>query len=175
MDQTMIPEVVNGYNVYDTNSNRLVGISGEIPLPNFEALTATMSGAGLLGEIDDPVVGQFKSSEMEIPFRSLASSAFELMDTNIPLSLTIRGSEQGTNKSTAETAMTQIRIVVRGKFKSFEGGKMKIGEGTESKVKIEAWYILYEIGGRKMLELDKFNSVYIVNGKDMLADVNKFC
>lgn len=175
MDSTIVPEVVNGYNVYDTNSNALIGISGEIPLPNFEALTATMSGAGILGEIEDPVIGQFKSTEMEIPFRSLYSSSFELMDTNQPLSLTIRGSEQGTDRNTGATVMTQVRIVVRGKFKSFEGGKLKIGEGTDSKVKNETWYILIEIGGKKMLELDKFNSVYAVNGKDMLADVNKYC
>lgn len=175
MDGNIVPEVINNYNVYDTNSNRLIGISGEIPLPNFEALTATMSGAGIIGEIDDPVVGQFKSTEMEIPFRSLNSSVFELMDTNQPLSLTIRGSEQGTDKSTAGTVMTQVRIVVKGKFKGFEGGKLKIGEGTDSKSKNELWYILYEIGGKTMLELDKFNSVYKVNGKDMLAEVNKYC
>lgn len=175
MDKNVIPEVVNGYNVYDNNAQALVGISGEIPLPNFEALTATMSGAGLLGEIDDPVVGQFKSSELEVPFRSLCSSVFELMDTNTPLSLTIRGAEQGTNSKEGSTAMTQVRIVIKGKFKGLDGGKMKIGEGTESKVKLEAWYILYEIGGKKMLELDKFNSVYVVNGKDMLEQVNKYC
>lgn len=175
MDKVIIPEVVNGYNVYNNLAQALIGISGEIPLPDFEALTATMSGAGLLGEIDDPVVGQFKSSELEIPFRTLYSSCFELMDTNTPLSLTIRGSEQGTDSKTGSTVMTQIRIVVKGKFKGLSGGKLKIGEGTESKVKLETWYILYEIGGKKMLELDKFNSVYVVNGKDMLEQVNKYC
>lgn len=175
MNRSVIPEVVNGYNVYDDLAQALIGISGEIPLPDFEALTATMSGAGLLGEIDDPVIGQFKSSEMEIPFRSLYSSAFDLMDTNTPLSLTIRGSEQGTNSKEGSTVMTQVRIVVKGKFKGLSGGKMKIGEGVECKVKMEAWYIMYEIGGEKKLELDKFNSVYNVNGKDMLAEVNKYC
>ena len=175
MNSTIVPEVINDYNVYNTNSDVLVGISGEIPLPNFAALTATMSGAGIGGEIEDPVIGKFKSTEMEIPFRSLYSSQFELMDTNQPLALTIRGAEQGTDKITSASVMTQVRIVIRGKFKEFEGGKMKSGESTDSKVKLELWYILIEIGGKKMLELDKFNSVYVVNGKDMLADVNKYC
>ncbi len=171
----IIPEVINNYNVYDSNSNALVGISGEIPLPNFEALTSTMSGAGMLGEIENPVIGQFKSTDIEIPFRTLYESVFKLMDTRTPLSLTIRGSEQSTSTSTGATVMTSIRIVVRGKFKAFEGGKMKIGEGTESKIKLESWYILFEIDGKKMLELDKFNPTYVVDGQDMLADVNKYC
>ena len=174
-NKNIIPEVINKYNVYDNDANALVGISGEISLPDFETLTATMSGAGILGEIEDPVDGQFKSSEIEIPFRSLFGSAFDLMDTNTPLSLTIRGSEQGTDKTSMKSVKIQVRIVVKGKFKGFSGGKMKIGEGVECKVKMEAWYILYEIGGEKKLELDKFNSVYVVNGKDMLSEVNKFC
>lgn len=175
MDNNIIPEVVNGYNVYGVDASKLVGISGEIPIPNFDAITAAMSGAGLLGEIEDPVIGQFKSSEVTVPFRTLYGSTFDLMDTNEPLSLTIRGAEQGTDSNTGKTVMTQIRIVFKGKFKGLEGGKLKIGEQTDTKVKMEVWYMLFEIGGKKMLELDKFNSVYIVKGKDMLADVNKFC
>lgn len=175
MDTNIIPEVISNYNVYDNDANALVGISGEIPLPNFEALTTTMSGAGLLGEIEDPVVGQFKSMDTEVPFRTLHTDMFELMNTGTPLSITIRGSEQSTASDTGATVQTQIRVVMKGKFKSFTGGKMKIGEGTDSKVKMELWYILIEINGKTMLELDKFNPVYIVNGKDMLAEINKFC
>ena len=42
-------------------------------------------------------------------------------------------------------------------------------------MKAELWYILIEVGGKKLLELDKLNSVYVVDGVDMLAEVNKFC
>ncbi len=170
-----IPEVINGYNVYLNDAQRLIGISDEIPLPNFEAITATISGAGLLGEIEDPVIGQFKSTETEIPFRALYDSTFMLMQTNTPLQLTIRGSEQNKDSETGATSLMPIRVVMRGTFKSFEGGKMKIANPTDSKVKMELVYILIEVNGQTMLELDKLNSTYIVRGQDMLKEVNRFC
>lgn len=46
-----IPERVVNYNVYD-DTEKLVGISGEIALPNFEAMTETISGAGIAGEYE---------------------------------------------------------------------------------------------------------------------------
>ena len=52
---------------------------------------------------------------------------------------------------------------------------MKVAEETDTKVKAELWYILIEVGGKTLLELDKLNSVYVVDGVDMLAEVNKYC
>ena len=48
----VIPEVLNHYNVYNDRAKKLIGISGEIELPELEALTDTIEGAGVLGEID---------------------------------------------------------------------------------------------------------------------------
>lgn len=43
-----IPEKINNYNIY--MDGRLMGCSGEVTLPDFEAMTETISGPGLLGE-----------------------------------------------------------------------------------------------------------------------------
>lgn len=170
-----IPEVINKYNVYGGDKEeKFVGISGEITLPSFDMTTHTMTGAGILGEIENPVVGQFKSTDMEIPFRMISDQAFSLMRTDQPMKLTIRGAQQHTTEN-GGTGYTQVRVVIRGKCKGFEGGKMKIAEETDTKVKAELWYILIEVGGKTLLELDKMNSVYVVDGVDMLAEVNKFC
>lgn len=171
-----IPEVINNYNVYGGDTEeKFVGISGEITLPTFDMTTHTMTGAGILGEIENPVVGQFKSTDMEIPFRMICEDAFSLMRSDTPMKLTIRGSQQYTDAETGATAYTQVRVVIRGKCKGFEGGKMKVAEETDTKVKAELWYILIEVGGKTLLELDKLNSVYVVDGVDMLAEVNKYC
>ena len=49
----IIPEVLNHYNVYDDRANKLIGVSGEIELPELEALNDTVEGAGVLGEIEE--------------------------------------------------------------------------------------------------------------------------
>ena len=71
-----IPSKINNYNVYNV-AERLIGVGDEVPLPDFEALADTISGAGILGELDDPTVGHFSNMEMEIPFRVIDQEAAE--------------------------------------------------------------------------------------------------
>lgn len=44
-----IPEVINDFNLY-LSGNKLGGMTGEVALPDFEAMTSTTSGNGILGE-----------------------------------------------------------------------------------------------------------------------------
>ena len=42
----------------------------------------------------------------------------------------------------------------------------------DAEVTLELTYILIEVDGKSLLEIDKLNSVYKVNGEDMLAEIN---
>jgi len=163
---------VNAYNVY-LDGNKLVGISDEVTLPDFEALTETLSGAGILGEIDEPLLGHFKASEMEIPFRTLNEHMFRLASMSKALNLTLRASTQTIDTGNINTGAMPSRIVIKGKNKAITGGKLKQGEGTGSSIKVEITYILIEVDGVKMFELDKLNFVYKVKGVDLLAAIRK--
>ncbi len=164
-----IPEKINAFNVYK-QGNKLVGLSDEIKLPDFESLTETISGAGILGEIDSPTVGLFSGMEMEIPFRQLTKSIADLMNPLKGVDLTLRGSSQVTD-SAGNVSFEGIRVVVRGRNKSLTGGKFKQGAGTGSSVKLELTYCKIEIAGKDIIELDKLNCVYKVNGVDILSKV----
>lgn len=163
---------INAYNVY-LDGKKLVGISDEVTLPDFEALTETLSGAGILGEIDEPLLGHFKASEMEIPFRTLNEYMFRLASMSKALNLTLRASTQTIDTGNINTGAMPSRIVVKGKNKAITGGKLKQGEGTGSSIKVEITYILIEVNGAKKFELDKLNFVYKVNGVDLLAAIRK--
>ena len=157
------------------DNTKLVGISDEVTLPDFESLTETLSGPGILGEVDDPTVGHFKSMEMEIPFRTMDKDLFVLSDDISSVTLTLRGSIQYTVNDSGATAFKPMRVVVRGKNKGITGGKMKQGTGTGSSIKLEVLYILIEIGGVTEIELDKLNFIYKVHDKDLLQKVRKMC
>ncbi len=169
-----IPSKINMFNVYK-DGTQLVGISDEVTLPDFESLTSTISGPGILGEIDDPAIGQFGSMEMEIPFRTMDKDLFILSDDISSVDVTLRGAIQYTVNTTGATTEKGMRVVVRGKNKGLTGGKMKQGEGTGSSIKLELLYILIEIGGVTEIELDKLNSVYKIHGKDLLKKIRKLC
>mgnify|MGYP000066806832 CR=1 FL=1 len=169
-----IPEKINAFNVYKSGT-LLVGLSDEVTLPDFEAITETLSGPGILGELESVAIGQFSSMEIEIPFRQVDEPMFTLVDQSTAVDLTLRGSIQFTDGSTGATDFKPMRVVVRGKNKTVTGGKVKQGTGTASAVKLEISYILIEIDSKPKIELDKLNFVYKVNGVDLLAKVRKMC
>ena len=99
----VIPEVLNHYNVYNDKAKKLIGISGEIELGELEALTDTLEGAGVLGEIEDAVTGQFASIKIKIPFSVLYEDMFSIIDTTTPPQLTLRASMQCMDPTTGAT------------------------------------------------------------------------
>ena len=56
-------------------------------------------------------------------------------------------------------------------LKSFELGTLKRGGKGEPKIVRELYYIKITIGGEEMIELDKFNMVWKINGVDRLQKV----
>lgn len=169
-----IPTKINKYNVYNEQGNRLLGMGDELPLPDFEASSETVSGAGILGEIDDPTVGYFTNQEMEIPFRVLDQEAVDMLDMTKAVKLTIRGAYQTTN-SEGDIEFSQVRVVVRGRSKKLTPGKLKAGNPMESGVTLSILYILIEVDGEQMVELDKLNEVFKIRGVDVLAAIKELC
>ncbi len=165
---------INAYNVYN-DGTKLVGVSDEVTLPDFEGLTETLRGPGILGEIDEPLLGRFGAREIEIPFRTLSNEMFGLLAAGAAVNLTLRMSTQAIEESTLATDFMPSRIVIKGKSKGFTGGSVKQGQGTGSSVKVEIVYFLVEVNSKKKFELDKLNFVYKVNGTDMLAKVRNQC
>ena len=167
-----IPEKINMFNVYQ-DGNKLIGISEEVTLPDFESLTETISGPGILGEIDSPTVGHFGSMEMEIPYRTI-DCATDLVTTSGVVDITLRASEQSTT-GTGEVKFKSMRVTVRGKIKKFSAGSLKQGSAMGSSVTIEVLYILIFVDGKTAIELDKLNCIYKVNGIDLLEEVRNQC
>lgn len=166
------PTLINNFNVYDASgTNQIVGTTGEITLPTLDAKTSTVTGAGINGEIEEAVVGQFGSIKIEIPFRTISTEMFALMKTNTQTGITLRGAIQGLDTETAQATFTQMSVVVKGKVTSTKPGKVKQGEQMDSSITLELTYIKIECDGTVGLELDKLNNVYIVDGEDMLAEI----
>ena len=168
-----IPSKINMFNVYRDGSV-LVGLSDEVTLPDFEAVSESISGPGILGEIDDPAIGHFGSQEMEIPFRTFTDDLFALMVPGNSVNLTLRGSIQATS-SGGGVSYVGMRVIVRGRCKSFTGGSVKQGAAMGSSLKLELTYIKIDLDGKSRVELDKLNSVYKLNGADVLAKVRALC
>ena len=126
-----IPSKINSFNIYK-DGTRLVGISDEVTLPDFESLTETLSGPGILGEIDDPTLGHFQSMKMEIPFRTMDKDLFVLSDDISSVTITLRGAVQYTENETGATVFKPMRIVVRGRIRDLQAEKQNRGVGRQA-------------------------------------------
>lgn len=166
----MIHEKLHSYNVYRGGSV-LVGTADDIELPGFEYLSETISGHGIMGEIEDPTIGLTGPIELELKFRTL----YEDISLNPKKSqtYTIRGTQQGRDLE-GNIRFSGIKAVVKGRPKGFEGGTLKKGSPIEPSVKLELTYYKLEVNGEELFEIDKLNGIFRVDGEDIMADINKY-
>ena len=166
----MVPELINNYNVYLTS--KLVGVSGELELPELEQMTETIEqAAGVGGEIEVPATGHFNSSKMTIPFAILHEDLLKFAHTGKVLDITLRAAEQFTDRTTGATANKGVVISIRGKCTKIAPGTMKRGGKGEAELEVEWTYIKIAIDGTDRLMIDKLNFKYEVNGVDILAGI----
>ncbi len=164
----MVPEKLINFRVYQDGDD-LIGIS-DVTLPKLEAVTETVKGAGIAGEIDSPTLGHFGSMEVELNWRTLLKSNIVLAKPT-GVNLELRGAVQLNDSATGNLNTSPVRVVVRGMPKSTDLGKMEMGSTTDTKNTIEVTYIKITVDGETVLELDKYNYICNIDGTDYLTEV----
>jgi P2 family phage contractile tail tube protein len=166
---TAIPEKIINFNMY-TDGEKRYGITGEIKLPSLEAITETISGAGIAGEFESATPGHYKSMQVEVPHRIIDQEAFKLANYDLS-NLTLRGSMQLYDSGAGKLVTKPLKIVMRGMLKNFDLGSIGVGKPTETTPVLEVLYIKIDAGGENLLEFDKLNFICKINGVDVLADI----
>ena len=165
-----LPEVLNDFNLYG-EGEKLIGQDAEITLPELTMITDTLTGSGVLGEYEDPVTGQFENATMGIKWTCLNRDYFKLLDTTKPLQLTLRGSLQCLDTDTGYTDYYPVKVLVRGKANKINLGKAEKGKKMESDTEINILYVKVQVDKETLLELDKLNFKFVLNGEDKLEKI----
>lgn len=168
MTNTKISEKLINFSVY-RNGSEWLG-TADVELPSLEALTETVSGAGIAGEIDSPTLGHFGSMSTTINWRTLDKPQFNLA-APITQALDFRGAQQVYDKTTGVQRSVGVRVSIRGLPKTTGLGTLAPNATVGGTNEIEVTYIKVFIDGAEVLELDKFNYIYRVNGTDYLAEI----
>lgn len=165
-----VPEKLINFRVYQNGSD-LIGIA-DVTLPNLEAMTETVKGAGIAGEIDSPVLGHYSSMELELNWRTLEKPNVILASPK-GVQLDLRAAQQVYDSSAGAYVVRPVKIVVSGVPKNTEPGKLDVGTTSDTKNTIEVNYIKITIDGEDVLEVDKFNYICNIGGTDYLAEVRE--
>lgn len=173
----LIPEIINNFALYKgevRKENKFLGVTGEVVMPDLQNMTETISGAGILGEIEAANPGHYSNIDMEIPFIGLCNDVLQFSETETT-NLTMRMVQQSTVKDSREKSYKGLVVSVGGTRKALKIGTVKIGGQMGSSVTLAVNYIKIATDECTLFELDKYNETYVLNGKDQLKKITDLC
>ena len=166
-----IPDKLINAKIYYGGSTELFGVANA-ELPSLEYITESLSGLGIAGELETPVIGHFKSLPFKFNWNVPNKQAIVLL-ASITHHLEIYGSIQHHDSGSGELVPEPVKVVLRGMPKKVGTGKVEPAKKMESETELECSYIKMWLGGEEVLEIDKFNFVCRIMGQDMLEQVRK--
>lgn len=163
-----VPERLINFRVYNGN-NAFLG-TAEVELPELEAMSDTVSGAGIAGEVESPVLGHYGSMTLTLSWNTIEKAAMELCKPKAH-KLEIRGSQQVYDASAGEYKTVAIRVTTRATPKTVSLGTFAPGETTDTEQEFEVTYLKVYVDGEAQVEIDKYNNIAKFGDEDFLASV----
>ena len=165
-----VPERLIGFKVYNEDYD-LLGIA-TIELPTLESMSETVAGAGILGEIEHPTLGNYASMTTSFTWNTITKRAMMLAAPG-PHKIEARGSQQIFNASENKFETEAIRCVMDVTPKSTGLGTLETNATTDTEQEFEVSRLVLYVGKQEMVKIDKFNYEVAFGGKDILASVRK--
>jgi len=165
-----VPEKLINFRVYE-DGNDLLGVA-DLELPSLEAMTETVKGAGIAGEVESPVLGHFGSMTCTINWRTIVRPIVHLAEPRVH-NLDFRGASQVYNAATGEYRVQSVRVSTRALPKKTQLGKLDVGANADASNEFEVVYLKVTIDGKKLVEIDKYNYICYINGTDYLKKVRQ--
>lgn len=165
----MIPDKNLAFRIYGSEDKVLKGVA-TLDLPSITMVSNTLKGGGIAGEIDSPALGQVQSMELGINWQNLCDDSVRTMKGTVQ-KFTCYVARQEYDETDGELSKSGIKIAVRGHCKSFEPGNIEQGSGSDGSSKFELTYLKIYNDSTVMIEIDKLNYKFVVDGQDQLAEV----
>jgi P2 family phage contractile tail tube protein len=168
----LIPERLSNFRCYaGKTSLEQFGLS-DIELPKFESLTENIAGAGIAGEYESVVLGHFKSMVVKLKWLAVNAAGVLLLQPVVQ-DFDFRGSVQMQDTSLRALVTKPVRVTCSGQVKGMSLGKFEPGKRMDNDVDIEVGAISVFVDDIALVELDKFNMIFKVNGFDYLRSVRQ--
>lgn len=165
-----IPERLINFRVYLDGSD-LLGVAS-VELPSLESMSDTVSGAGIAGEVESPILGHFGSMTVTLTWRTINGDLTKLAAQKTH-ALDLRGSQQIYDASLGKYTTQAVKVTLRGVPKNTTLGSFEVGATTDSETELEVSYLKLDVDGKTKVEIDKYNFISKFGDEDALASVRK--
>ena len=163
-------ESVINFAVYE-DSVEYVGVAG-VTLPNLAAIVQTLSGAGIAGNVEVPVLGHYDVMSLTLNLRTTTEHSVRLSEPRRH-NIDLRMAQQIEDTVAGEVKVQSIKHVLVVVPKTDTGGTVAPAAPTNGSGEYSVRYWATYIDGAKVREIDPLNFICVVNGVDYLADVRK--
>ena len=164
------PDRLINFNVF-LDGYLCLGIA-DVELPTLTPLTEMLSGAGIMGEIESPILGMFESMETSINWRTITSYALKLAAPGTH-NLEFRAAQQIMDTATGKPTPEGVRVAMKVMNKETGLGSFEPNSTTDTEQTFEVTYFKLFVEDKEMIELDKTNGVCKFEGVDYLAEYRK--
>lgn len=165
-----VDEGVINYRIYEDGTEFLGTAS--VTLPEIAFKSITVSGSGIAGDVDSPILGHMEAMTLTINWRSLERAAYHLSEMRDHM-LDIRVAQQNKHSGSADMIVVPTKHIVVGRPKTLSPGEVKPASEMGTSLQLSLSYYATYIKNRKMTEIDPYNFVCIINGVDYLAETNR--
>ena len=167
---SVVPEKGLNFSVY-ADGGELLGVA-EAKFPNGEFMTTEIKGAGIAGVIDSPGMGHMQSITAELTWRTTTKEWANLLSP-VGHVLDMYADHLSFDSGLGVYKHSQIHAFMRAVPKSWDAGKLVVSESTETKTTHEIYYLKIDIDGVNVLEIDKYDFIYRVNGVNYLEQTRR--
>lgn len=141
-------------------------------LPDLSSLTQSISGAGISGNIEVPVIGQYEAMTLGLAFRTPTKQAIKLAEPRRH-QIDLRAAIQDEDPVAGQIVVRNVKHIFVVIPKNTTGGTLSPANPTDGSGEYAVRYWAQYIDGEKILEIDPLNNICVINGTDYLADVRK--
>lgn len=155
------------YSVYGEIKGKLTYLDDttSLQLPSFEMLSDTIKGPGIMGEIDWPSYLGVGSAQFSFNMRvDEAKAAY--MSAPGKKRFDVRWVTDKFDTNGVNIGIDAHKAVIIGVFKKYDGGKIEANAVSEGSNDYEVLYYKKTINGKEIIEIDKLNYIFRVNGTD---------
>ncbi len=138
-------------------------------IPGIEFQTSDIKGAGIMGTISMPMMGQMNSTTFAANLRAVAKKAAGLGKLGLR-NIELRFARD-TYTSNGDLVTEGTKIFISGFLKKLDQGKVEAGSAMDGSVEWEVVRMRQVVDGKETLLWDKQNYIYKINGQDQLASI----
>lgn len=158
------------YMMYE-NGGPLIGVA-KISMGAISQKTTTVTGAGVMGDVEVPLGGMIDVMTLTLEFLSVADAALKLAKPEWH-QVEWRVADQFFNSSTRNEDTEQLRFVAVIRPKSFNHGDFATASAANVTGEYSMNYYAVYRQGKKIIEIDPLAHIYMIDGTDYGAKIRK--